>query len=361
MEENGFRYILEKYSGPESRHVCPSCGYPGKFTRFVRSDTGEQLADHVGICSRINSCQYKCLPHEYFKEHPEARPKGMKHMQGLPAFTVRTAGPLDLSRNTIGRSAIKALYEAEAQEEEGRLASSKRWPYRALYGPENKDTRMKLLCHSAFRTSPGSSTLAGFLHDKLKDRQQALKEVLKDYKIGSWRFDTVFWYMDIDGRIRTGKVMRYRPDGHRDKEHQPWLIHGKLKQSGHLPESWTLRRCLFGEHLLTKYPSYTVGLVESEKTAIIAATFFKDQPVIWLAAGGLQYLNVDSCAGLKGRQVIAYPDLQAFDLWKNTLAGIAPHVGFSFTVFDTLERTATEEERQKGLDIADFLLKDNEL
>lgn len=359
MEAAGYRYILQKYSGPESRFVCPSCGSSGKFTRFVNAETGETLADHVGMCARINSCGYKYTPGQYFQEHPDARPKEQGKTKYSPSLIVNTKGPADPMRNTIQKKLIDALYQAEAEEEEGRPNNAKRWPYRALYGSENRERRKELLRHSAFHTSASSSILVGFLTDMMKARgkEKELQEVLKDYKIGSWHFSTVFWYADIGGRIRTGKVMSYKEDGHRDHERQPWLIHGKLKQSGLLPEDWELRRCLFGEHLLRKYPGHTVALVESEKTALIASVLLRSQPVVWLAAGGLQYLSIDSCRALKGRKVVVYPDLRAFDEWKALLRGIAPHVGFTFSVSDLLEKKATEEEREKGLDIADYLLK----
>ena len=48
-------------------------------------------------------------------------------------------------------------------------------------------------------------------------------------------------------------------------------VHALLKQKGVLPQECELTQCLFGKHLLKKYPDKPVILVESEKTAIIGA------------------------------------------------------------------------------------------
>ena len=68
-----------------------------------------------------------------------------------------------------------------------------------------------------------------------------------------------------------------------------------------------------GEHLLTIYPTATVAIVESEKSAIIASFIMPE--LIWLATGGIQSLTIEKCRVLRGRNVILYPDLGAYDKW----------------------------------------------
>ena len=146
--------------------------------------------------------------------------------------------------------------------------------------------------------------------------------------------------------------MLYNPTtGKRIKEpfsHITW-VHKAIEQ----PE-FNLQQCYFGEHLLKGYTK-PIAIVESEKTAIIASVYLPQ--FIWLACGSLTNLNADKCKVLKGRSVILYPDLNGFDEWKakaQELASLA-----HFTVSDLLERKATEAEKQKGLDLADFLIKFN--
>ena len=66
-----------------------------------------------------------------------------------------------------------------------------------------------------------------------------------------WPGATVFWQVDISGRVRTGKVMLYNPEnGRRIKEPHNYItwVHSLLKK-----ENFNLRQCLFSEHLLSSY------------------------------------------------------------------------------------------------------------
>lgn len=60
---------------------------------------------------------------------------------------------------------------------------------------------------------------------------------------------------------------------------------------------------------------------------------------------------------LKGRDVIIYPDLGAFDDWSKKAQELARQIGFNVVVSDILEKTATDEERENGYDIADYLIR----
>lgn len=113
--------------------------------------------------------------------------------------------------------------------------------------------------------------------------------------------------------------MKYAPStGHRIKADAAgtgtpitW-VHSLLKQQGELPQEWELAQCLYGEHLLERYPDKPVALVESEKTAVICACLHPG--CIWLATGGKGQLN-DRVEVLAGRRVIAFPDVDGYDTW----------------------------------------------
>ena len=89
-----------------------------------------------------------------------------------------------------------------------------------------------------------------------------------------------------------------------------------MKRSGTLAPDWELTQCLFGEHLLPRYPGRSVTLVESEKTAVISALMPDD---IWLATCGKSQLG-DKLKVLKGRTVTAFPDIDGYDHWRTKLA-----------------------------------------
>ena len=135
-----------------------------------------------------------------------------------------------------------------------------------------------------------------------------LEGLIDDYRIGVTKSKaTIFFQIDVQGRCRTGKIMMYNPEtGHRIKDPDvpgrvSW-VHSMMKKAGMLPENWELSQCLFGEHLLPLYPDKPVGLVESEKTAVIAAGLMPKY--LWLATDGKSGLN-ERLNVLRGRKVIA--------------------------------------------------------
>jgi len=61
---------------------------------------------------------------------------------------------------------------------------------------------------------------------------------------------------------------------------------------------------------------------------------------------------------LAGRKVVLFPDGNGFEKWKAKAAEIQKAMpGTRFDVSDLLERNATENERENGLDLVDYLIK----
>ncbi len=128
--------------------------------------------------------------------------------------------------------------------------------------------------------------------------------------------------------------------------HISW-VHTVLKL-----QNFNLKQCFFGEHLLHEKHK-PVAIVESEKTAIIASIYLPN--FIWLAVGSLTNLNKEKCNILKGRSVILFPDLNGFEKW-SVKAKEFSHIA-NFIVSDLLERKANNEEKEQGLDLADYLTR----
>jgi hypothetical protein len=188
-----------------------------------------------------------------------------------------------------------------------------------------------------------------FLADRFGDDVAAL--VIGRYFIGTTRNGgTVFWQIDIDGNIRGGKVIEYNSQtGKRKKDVHPTWAHSLLHN-----KDYSLQQCLFGEHLLKKTRK-PVGIVESEKTAVIASIYFPD--MIWMACGGKDGLKPKKMQILKNRKVILFPDVDGYDLWCNKAAELSPML--DVIVSDLIERKATEDERKGKFDLADYLLRFN--
>jgi hypothetical protein len=91
--------------------------------------------------------------------------------------------------------------------------------------------------------------------------------------------------------------------------------------------------------------------VESEKTAVICSSYWPEY--IWLATGGKSQLN-DRLQVLRGRKVVAFPDVDGFSEWKEKLSQVR---GVDIVVSDVLEKHATAEDRVSHVDIADLLIR----
>lgn len=190
-----------------------------------------------------------------------------------------------------------------------------------------------------------------FLCDKFGS--DIARQQVQQYRIGTathWAGANVFWQVDADGRIRTGKIMVYDAvTGKRVKNPRALInwVHSVLK----LPD-YNLKQCYFGEHLL-KGNSKPVAIVESEKTAIIASIYFPQ--LIWVACGGCSGLKPNNFKAFSGRNVILFPDLNKYDVW----AELLPDLNKIATVkmSDLLETKASPQEREKGYDLADYLLQ----
>jgi len=305
MREN--RYILEPYNGINTRYRCPSpsCGKGRTFARYIDIHTGKHLHASVGRCNRENNCGYHYTPKQYFHEnnisddspHPQSsRPKPV-----TPALEATSFIPIDVFKANL------------CNHEQNRFAI--------------------------------------FLINKFGI--EIAQRVIGQYFIGSsdhWAGSTIFWQIDTEGKIRTGKIMLYdQMTGRRVKE--PFSHVGWIHKSYRL-DDFSLKQCFFGEHLLQD-KTKPVAIVESEKTAIIASIYLPK--FIWIASGSLANLNADKCTVLRNRNVILFPDLKGYCKWEQVMKSVS-HIGL-FVISDLLEFKATNEEREQGFDIADYLLK----
>lgn len=170
-------------------------------------------------------------------------------------------------------------------------------------------------------------------------------ELISKYYLGTskhWQGATVFWQIDKSHKIRNGKIILYNSEtGKRVRSENVSWLHSVTET----PELKQIQ-CLFGEHLLNGN-SKPVAIVESEKTAMICSVYLPK--FIWLATGSIEGLTLQRTEILKGRTVMLYPDLKAYDIW----AKKAKQLGFEIS--DFLEKNSTEIQKQNEFDLADFL------
>ncbi len=302
-----YKYKFEKYNGMHTRYRCPNCKKDKTFSRYIDSVTGEHVHPTVGRCNRESNCGYHYTPKQYFTDNNIERDPFLHQKANLQPKSIP-----EKSTSYIARKILKASLS------------------------KHEDNHFIQYLVNLFGHKIAS-------------------DLIGKYYIGTsrhWEGSTVFWQIDSSGRIRSGKVMLYDPvTGKRVKEpfsHITW-VHKLLKQ-----EEFVLKQCFFGEHLL-RGKTKPVAIVESEKTAIIASAYLPQ--FTWLAVGSLNNLNPEICEALQGRFVILYPDLNGFEKWSDK-AKQFPAIA-TYTVSDLLERKATEEEKKKGLDLADYLIRYN--
>jgi len=157
-------------------------------------------------------------------------------------------------------------------------------------------------------------------------QRKRISEVLNDYHVGHGKNGhTIFWQIDELGEVRTGKMMKYKSNGHRDRE-ASWnfdFIHSALFRDQRLTQ-WDedkqeAQLTFFGMHLLNRYPNATVNIVESEKTALLMAIAYGNHATqVWMACGGLEMLSRERLAPIinQGRQIVLFPDRDGIDKWK---------------------------------------------
>ena len=299
-----YKFRLEKYTGRSSRHICPKCG-KRSFTLYIDA-AGETINENVGRCDHESSCGYHQTPKQFFETHPAEK----------------------------GRFSFDAPIEAKPQEKK-----------KVDYIP------MSMIHQSV----SGNNTLIDFLKKYWSEKE--LIEVTKRYRLGSTKNrEIIFPQIGKEGFCHTGKVMNYRSDGHRIKggiDAVDWLHARLMRQQGKKASDFHLMQVLFGEHLLRNDPNAVVAIVESEKSAVVCAMEYPS--MIWLSCGGKNGLTPEKCRNLKNRNVLLYPDADAFDLWTAKAAELKS-ICKSVRISDWWKDEPDGSKR----DIADLILEEKE-
>ena len=258
--------------------------------------------------------------------------------------------------------------------------------------------------------SPDSAFCKALVANDILTEPQMLRAVLR-YRLGCSRSGgVIFWQINQQEETYDGKIMYYRPDCHRDKNHNPnWVSAILTKRYGW--EKGTTRHCFFGLHQLSNSPfGYTdavkiideryepichpepaegplchsersrgiseispcaslsrddkaIAIVEAEKTAVIMSEIYPQY--IWLAAGGLGEVQTDKFRPLRGRKLILFPDTDpkgiAFKRWSDAAALVQQQLFWENSppiyVSDILERKSTPDQKSRKIDIADYYLE----
>ena len=303
------------------KHNCPGCNQK-RFVRYIDSSTGNYLPEKFGRCDRETNCGYHLNPYKSGYELIDQK-------ENEPVILNRKIQPVYFMPEKILEATLKE-YEKNVF-----ISNLKR----------------------------------------IVDKSE-IEKVIALYKVGTigrgCRFGAVtFPFIDKSGNIRTIQVKQFDESNHTistDYVHSIIMRHYKSTDSK-LPE-WLSNylknekfvTCLFGEHLLTRFPANPIALVEAPKTALIGSLYYGScedpENYLWLAVYNKSSLTVEKCKSLKGRKVVLFPDLNAFEDWSNKAKDLNKFIpGTQFSVSDTLQNMANESDIKKGLDLADYLSK----
>lgn len=300
-----YRFIPEKYAGKSSRHTCPRCHKKHQFTRYVDTRSNEYIHDDVGICNRSVKCGYHYPPKQYFQD--------LKHNTINPKVTAKPKKLIKTNKTNQKYSYLKY----------------------------NNVISTKIIKSNTFyKAFPN-------LHS------DEFENILKLYRLGTHKNTNyltnapIFWQIDLENRVRTGKIIQYNAKGKRVKGQQNWYHRIYHKNS------FNLKQVPFGLHLLNKHPAKKIAIVESEKTAILMSLAIPE--FNWLAVGSCQNLSFNMLKLIKNKDVILFPDADKYELWKSKIPKL-PKSNF-YHLSELLYTYATDYEKKEDYDLADYYLR----
>lgn len=339
------RYSLEKGS---KKHHCPDCNKK-TFVLYIDTETGDYLPEQYGRCDRESKCSYHLNPYldgyakaiweqeqkvtgvtkvtvlkqKYFRTQPKPQPTPEPVFFDFETFK-QTLQPERYEKNTF----IQNLF------------------YRVQF-PFEVDEVTKVI------------------------QLYRLGTVANGYRAGA----NTFPFIDIKGNVRAVQVKQFDEQNHttgtdflhsiiekhhtRNNKPLPEWLEAYTKQDKRIS-------CLFGEHLLSKYHSNPVALVEAPKTAVYGTLYFglpeTPESLIWLAVYNKSSFSFDKLKVLQGRFVYVFPDLSkdgnTFKEWETKAKEYESRLpGIRFIFSDLLEQLAPERDKSEGNDLADYLIK----
>lgn len=333
-----FKYQLDKSS---RKYICPRCGR--KSFNLYLDGTGQPLSDEVGLCDRKDKCNWHYTPRQYLQDRKQLN-------TSTPRFKTpdHNPRPISIPPDFIPPQTFSSTLR------------------------RYDNNSLMIFLHSTF--------------DRIIGRQ-AVDRVAVELAVGtSKQFggSPIYWQVDENGRIRTGKIMGYNPyTGKRIKEPKPQLrwVHSFMKER--YPD-FRFQQCYFGSHRVVsaerkfkalstdKVMKPIIGLFESEKAVLIVSMALvwgnMEHLLIPISCGGCEGFNptdekkrdlYDGIRVLKNREVVIFPDEGKYGEWKRKakgLEGYSAKVSVSTVMERDLHPFKVECEYQEGDALDDVIL-----
>lgn len=336
-----YRFMFEN----GKKYHCPNCNKK-RFVRYIDTLNKEQLPEQYGRCDRESRCGYNLNPYldGYIKELLR------KERENDNAGTIKTTS----YKRTPPQLPETVFFDFKT--------------FRETLQPERYQNNVfvqNLMSRVKFPFSADEVTKVIQLY--------RLGTISNGYRKGA----NTFPFIDLKGNVRAVQVKQFDEENHTTGTDFLHSILVKYYNRNNKPLPGWLSRyneqdkkvsCLFGEHLLSKFPHNPIALVEAPKTAVYGTLYFglpntPDQ-LLWLAVYNKSSLNFSKLKVLQGRTVFVFPDLSengnTFKEWKTKAIEIQSRLpGTEFIFSNLLEQLAPEQDRQNGNDLADFLIQQN--
>ncbi|WP_185155471.1 DUF6371 domain-containing protein [Rudanella paleaurantiibacter] len=369
---------------------CPQCSprHRKTLSQYVDRTTGDVLPLPFGRCDRESNCGYFLspyhkgssglsfvdeqkgppIPKEWFKMAAKWKKAGTTP-EGVVTTLIQMEGAtLEQAERVKNYIFLRPAYPTQPTQPAPVHVLPDEVLHQSLGRYEHNEFARFLVCH--FGTEIATT-------------------LLQRFKVGTstyFKGACVFWLVDEQNRVRGGQIALYDQTGHKVKytnkegERRACITSVRhalaRKYKGETPPEWLAKipedaetwPVVFGLPQLHRAPiDAPIAIVEGPKTAIICSYYLPE--FIWLAVGGKSYLKPERLEALRGRKIRLFPDLNAYHDTKNaqgrtvkgwlSIADQLQAAGFDVSVSDILEQLATDEEREKGLDMADYLLSES--
>lgn len=341
---NSHRYSLEKGS---KKHHCPAtdCGKK-TFVRYVDKQTGDYLPEQYGRCDRESKCTYQLNP--YLDGYAKIIWKQEQKVTGVTKVTLPKQQYFRIQPQPAPAPVFFDFYSFK------QTLQSERY--------EKNMFIQNLIYKVQFPFEVDQVTKVIELY--------RIGTVANGYRSGA----TTFPFIDIQDNVRAIQVKQFDENNHTTKTD---FLHSIIEKHHNrnnkaLPEwlkAYTKQdkriSCLFGEHLMNKYMSNPIALVEAPKTAIYGTLYFglpeTPHSFIWMAVYNKSSFTYDKLKVLKGRFVYVFPDLskdgKTFIEWEKKAKEFEQRLpGTRFIFSNLLEKLATDHDKQQGKDIADYFI-----